>query len=155
MDVDLSASVGVNQWPDLVDGLINMFFVLRGNVLLDAVFDFLLGELSVSRGVALLHNFSRRWASSLESLGKVVGPLVVSHGLGKLVLVNLTVAVLVNVLKASINHIVGLFVLLWVSDVGVNAGMGLLNVDSTGSIRVTGIDNIGRRWSITTLLGEG
>jgi len=148
MNVDLSASVGVNHGPDLVNHLINVVDVLRGAVSLDADLSFGLGDLAVSGGVTLFHDLGGGWWALLKLGESLVG----SHGLGKLVLIDLSVTVLVNVIKASVNHVVGLLVLLWVGDVSVNAGVGLINVDSTGSVGVTGIDDVS--WGGSTL-GEG
>merc|ERR1711934_710678 len=141
LHVDFTVSVLVNLWPEIVNGGVDIGYVRGGNVGLDALLGLWLGDLVVSISVACVHPLGGIFW--LNNLGELVG----FHGGSELLSVDFAVSVLVNVLETLVNHLVGLSVVLWVGDVGVDASVGLIDVDSTGSISVASINDVLSRWS--------
>ena len=104
-------------------------------------------ELDISVLVAVVNqmlDFLSGWHTL--GLGESVGG---SHGSGKLVLINLSVSVSVDVIKVSINGIVSLLVLLGVRDVGIDASVNLVFAESARFISVAMINDFS--WGDTKL----
>jgi hypothetical protein len=96
---------------------------------------------------------------SLSSLGSLLtfGLLsVLSHGGTKLLLVNFAISILVDLCESFLNHITGHLSVLFVRNVSIDAGKGLIKVDSTSLVGVTLFNDVRwgwvSSWSLSTSL---
>jgi hypothetical protein len=160
MFINESTSISVNVWPDFINGCLDIGMILFWNIFLDAVEDFLLGKHGISVFVAMVNDIGSGWSPSCKKLGELwsftlwfLTSLLLSkssfapHGSSKLVFVNESTSISVNVWPDIINEVLSFLVMLfW--NVFLDAVEDFLLGKHGISILVAVVNNVGSGWSL-------